>query len=379
MFTGTRAEYGLLYWLMKDIQASDLLELQILVTAAHLSPEFDLTYKTIESDGFNVTEKIETLLSSDTTVGVVKSMGLAAIGYADALQRMDPDVIVILGDRYEALVVAQAALIMQIPILHIHGGEVTEGAYDDAIRHSISKMSLTHCVTTSEHRNRVIQLGEHPDRVFNVGAIGLDHLRRTSLLTLSELSESLSFDLASPFFVITYHPETLSQGSSEKSFQNLLSALNHFAKFNLIITYPNADDGGRSLIKMLHVFADGQPERVKVVPSLGQQRYLSAIKYASVVIGNSSSGIIEVPSCHTPTVNIGDRQKGRTCAKSVIHCGTSERDITSAIEKALTFADSSEVYENPYGEGRASEQIIHQLETMDLLQRKTFYDLPVGE
>ena len=248
VFTGTRADYGLLYWLMKDIQKTPGLTLDILATGTHLTPEFGLTYREIEKDGFVISEKVEMLLSTDSAVGILKSMGLAAISFSDALVRLQPDFLVILGDRYEALVAAQCALVLQIPILHLHGGEITEGAYDDAIRHSITKMSSLHCVSTSEHRTRVIQLGEQPDTVVNVGALGLEHVHRTKLLDIEELSQSVNFLLKKPFFLVSYHPETLNRDGALNSFNTLLSVLNNYSDFQIILTFPNADNGSRALI-----------------------------------------------------------------------------------------------------------------------------------
>ncbi|WP_420229176.1 UDP-N-acetylglucosamine 2-epimerase [Psychrobacter sp. ER1] len=335
VFTGTRAEYGLLYWLLKDIQAHRSLELQLLVSAMHLSPEFGMTYKQIQSDGFKITEKIEMLLSSDSAVGTVKSMGLGVIGFADALNRMKPDLLIILGDRFEALAAAQAAMILRIPIAHIHGGEITEGAYDDAIRHAITKLSLLHFTSTDAHRNRVIQLGEHPNRVFNVGAVGLDHLQRTELMSINNLSTSLNFNLDKPYFLVTYHPVTAAFEPAKESFLNLLQALEQFPRHQIILTYPNADDGGREIIPLLEEYAAKSPERVLAIPSLGQKRYLSAVKHAQAVVGNSSSGIIEVPSFKVPTINIGERQRGRMAAKSVISCPPTTTAIFKALNSSL--------------------------------------------
>lgn len=373
VFTGTRAEYGLLYWLLKDIQSHPSLELQLLVSAMHLSPEFGMTYNQIESDGFNITEKVEMLLSSDTAVGTVKSMGLGTIGFADALARMQPDLIVILGDRFEALAVAQAAMILRIPIAHIHGGEVTEGAYDDAIRHAITKLSLLHFTSTETHRNRVIQMGEHPTRVFNVGAIGLDHLQRTKLMSIEELSSSLNFQLNRPYFLVTYHPVTVASEPAKESFSNLLNALDQFPDIQVILTYPNADDGGRVIIPLLEEYASKHSQRVLAIPSLGQRRYLSAVKYSKAVVGNSSSGIIEVPSCKVPTINIGERQRGRTAANSVISCSSNTTDIIKSINIALKSSFSSVV--NPYGKGQTSEAILKEIVHANLDTVKTFYDL----
>lgn len=377
VFTGTRAEYGLLYWLLKDIQSDAELELQLLVSGSHLSPEFGNTFSQIEADGFIINEKIEMLLSSDTAIGVVKSMGLALIGYSDALKRMQPDLLVVLGDRFEALSITQAAMMMRIPVLHIHGGEITEGAYDDAIRHAITKMSLLHCTATEAYRNRVIQLGEHPDRVINVGAIGLDHLKRTQLLSLEDLSTALKFKLDKPFFLVTYHPVTLGHEPPEASFQAITKSLDNFPEHQVILTYPNADDGGRRIIPLLEAYAAQHPDRVLALPSLGQKRYLSAVKHAAAVLGNSSSGIIEVPSFNVPTVNIGTRQQGRLCADSVIHCQPDTASITQAIRKALEMTGLTT--HNPYGKGDASQQIISFIKQANLDLIKTFYDLKVDK
>jgi len=372
VFTGTRAEYGLLYWLLKDIQADSGLELQLLVSAMHLSPEFGLTYQQISKDGFEITEKVEMLLSSNTSVGTAKSIGLGVIGFADALDRMQPDLIIILGDRFEALAAAQAAMILRIPIAHIHGGEITEGAYDDAIRHAITKLSFLHFTSTEEHKNRVIQLGENPSRVFDVGAVGLDHLQRSKLMTLEELSSSLNFKLDKPYLLVTYHPVTLASEPATESFNNLLKALDEYKDFKIILTYPNADDGGREIIPLLEEYANNNSKRVLAIPSLGQLRYLSAVKYASAVVGNSSSGIIEVPSFKVATVNIGERQRGRMAASSVFNSNATADGIGAALKEALD-ADLSQVI-NPYGKGNASQSILDEIKSVDLSSIKVFYD-----
>lgn len=374
VFTGTRADYGLLYWLLHDLREAPEFHLQIIASGSHLSPEFGYTAQLIEQDGFEIDEKVEMLLSSDTALGTVKSLGLGIIGYADALTRLQPDVLVILGDRYEALGIAQSAMLMRIPILHIHGGEITEGAYDDAIRHAITKLSYLHATATEEYRKRVIQLGETPDRVFNVGALGLDHIARTELLDRGQLAESLGFELSKDFFVVTYHPVTLADEAPVETFKNLTKALDNYPEFDVIFTYPNADDGGRQIIPLIEQYADANKNRVIAIPSLGQQRYLSAIKHASAVIGNSSSGIIEVPSFKTPTVNIGQRQLGRLAADSVLHCDSSYDAIDNAIDKAVT-TKISENINNPYGQGNASRKIIDILKSANLNRTKTFYDI----
>lgn len=379
VFTGTRAEYGLLYWLLNDIQADVELKLQLLVSGTHLSPEFGCTYQQIEQDGFAIDEKVEILLSSDTAVGIAKSMGLGVLGFTDALSRLKPDALVILGDRFEALAAAQTAMILRIPVVHLHGGEITEGAYDDAIRHAITKLSHIHCTSTDEYRNRVIQLGEAPERVKNVGAIGLDHLSRSHFMTVDELSKSLGILLIKPFLLVTYHPVTLADEAPESSFQALLDSLDEFTEYQVILTYPNADDGGRSIIPLLENYAKNNPERVLAIPSLGQKRYLSAVKHSAAVIGNSSSGIIEVPSFDVATINIGLRQKGRLSAKSVIHCAPHKNDIVNAIDAGInkTYKINDEVILNPYGQGDASGQIVKLLKELNVSPFKSFYDLNV--
>ncbi|MFZ3508395.1 UDP-N-acetylglucosamine 2-epimerase [Vibrio harveyi] len=379
VFTGTRAEYGLLFWLLKDIQSDPDLTLQLLVSGMHLSPEFGDTYKQIEKDGFSIDEKIEILLSSDSAVGTAKSMGLGVLGFADALSRLAPDVLVILGDRFEALAAAQTAMILRIPIVHLHGGEITEGAYDDAIRHAITKLSYLHGTSTEEYRQRVIQLGESPERVKNIGAIGLDHLKRASFMDTQELSESLNFSIDKPYFLVTYHPVTLGEEAPEESFQALLDALDMFPDHQVILTYPNADDGGRRIIPMLEEYARSNPERVLAIPSLGQVRYLSAVKHAAAVIGNSSSGIIEVPAFDVPTVNIGSRQKGRLAAKSVLNAAATKESIGNAISLAVSrkYKAENENIANPYGQGDSSKQVIEMIKGLDFEPCKSFYDVTI--
>lgn len=377
VFTGTRAEYGLLYWLMKDIMAAETLELQVIVSAMHLSPEFGETWKLIEQDGFTIGAKVEMLLSSDTPVGVVKSMGLGTIGFADALDRLRPDCLVVLGDRFEILAVVQAALIMRIPVAHLHGGEITEGAYDDAIRHAITKMANLHFVAAEPYRQRVIQMGEAPTTVFNVGAIGLDHLQRSIRMGLDELSASLDFELREPYLLATYHPVTLLEEDPVESFKAFLSALDNFSDHQVILTYPNADNGGREIIPLLTAFAQTNPERVFAIPSLGFKRYLSAVSHAAAIVGNSSSGIIEAPAFGIPTVNIGARQLGRLAATSVLHCAPTTGGIIQALTKALSpeFAKYCRNVVNPYGQGNVATEIVRVLESHPVTVHKHFYDL----
>lgn len=379
VFTGTRAEYGLLYWLMKDIEKHQELELQIIVSGSHLSPEFGLTHQQIESDGFYINDKVEMLLSSNSAVGTAKSIGLGVLGFADALAKLAPDYLVILGDRYEALAIAQTAMILRIPIAHLNGGEVTEGAYDDAIRHAITKLSYLHFTANDGYSKRVIQLGEEPSRVFNVGSIGLEHLKRTDLLSINALSKSIGLDLEdNKFFLVTYHSVTLSDDElPQETFRNLTQALDDFNDYKVILTYPNADDGGREIIQLLDNYVVKNKDRVVGIQSLGQIRYLSAVKFASVVIGNSSSGIAEVPSFATPTINIGGRQKGRLMAKSIIHAKPSYEAINKAIKISLSdnnYIKGTPVI-NPYGDGATSKKIIEKLLAITARKTKTFFDL----
>lgn len=375
--TGTRAEYGLLYWLMKEIQADAELQLQIIVTGMHLSPEFGLTYKTIEEDGFAIDVKVEMLLSSDTPVGIAKSIGLGVIGFADALDRIKPDIMVVLGDRYEILAAVQAALVAKIPVAHIHGGETTEGAIDESIRHAITKMSHLHFVAAEQYRTRVIQLGEHPDSVFNVGALGIENIKRLQLLNRSQLEQSINFELGSSCFLITYHPATLGTVEPAAAMQALLDALDLFPDAKILFTKPNSDTDGRILIQMIDEYALLNKGRVTVFTSMGQVRYLSALQLADAVIGNSSSGIIEAPACNVPTVNIGNRQSGRLKADSIIDCQETTESIASAISKALStpFREGVKQGVSLYGYGESALRIKNQLKQVNLSSTKRFYDL----
>lgn len=357
--TGTRAEYGLLRWVMQGIQDSDVLDLQLIVTGMHLSPEFGLTVQEIESDGFHIDRKVEMLLSSDTPVGITKSMGLAMIGFADALAELQPDLLLVLGDRFETFAAASAALIARIPIAHCHGGELTEGAFDDALRHSITKMAHLHFAAAEEYRQRVIQMGEHPDRVFLVGGLGVDAIKRTKLLSREELEASLDFKLGPRNLLITFHPVTLEHNTSAQQMSELLAALDELKDTHLIFTMPNADTDGRVLIRMVEDFCASRPH-AKAFTSLGQLRYFSCIHYCNGVVGNSSSGLAEVPSFSKGTVNIGDRQKGRLRAESVIDCEPERRAIATAIRRMWEpeFCMKVGSSENLYGDGRASDYII---------------------
>jgi UDP-N-acetylglucosamine 2-epimerase (non-hydrolysing)/GDP/UDP-N,N'-diacetylbacillosamine 2-epimerase (hydrolysing) len=381
--TGSRAEYGLLYWLLHEVRADRELELQLAVTGTHLSPEFGMTGTIIEQDGFHIDARIEMLLSSDSTVGIAKSVGLGVIGFADAFDRLRPDVVVVLGDRYEILAAAQAAMFMKIPIAHIHGGETTEGAIDEAIRHALSKMAQIHFVAAEPYRRRVIQMGENPRLVFNVGAIGLDHLHRTQLLDRAALENALGFSLGSSTLLVTYHPVTLSDAEPGAALEALFQALDRFPEEKVVFTKPNSDSMGRLLGKMIDEYVAARPERCTAFTSLGSLRYMSLLKYANAVIGNSSSALIEAPALKTPTVNIGDRQKGRLKADSVIDCGEGAEEIERAIRRAKSaeFKARLEGARSPYGDGSCSVsvQIKNILKGADLRIQlaKKFFDIPV--
>jgi UDP-hydrolysing UDP-N-acetyl-D-glucosamine 2-epimerase len=380
--TGARSEYGLLYWTMKEVQQDVDLEFQLIVTGTHLSPEFGSTYKTIEGDGFAIDEKIEMLLSSDTPSGITKSMGIATIGFADALQRLKPDILVLLGDRFEILPAAQAAMVARIPIAHIHGGEATEGAFDEQIRHAITKMSHLHFTAADAYKRRVIQLGEDPHRVYTVGALGLDHIKRTELYDRENFEESIHFTLGPVNFLVTYHPATLSRTPPSVPMRELMMALDYFPDAHVLFTMPNADTDGRALVSLILDYVNRYPKRTTSFESLGQKRYFSALKHVDVVIGNSSSGLIEAPLFYKPTVNLGDRQRGRLKAKSVIDCEESRNAIVQAVKKAISPAFKAELMgmESPYGGEGAAVNIKETLkkERLDNLLMKRFFDMPAG-
>ena len=377
--TGTRAEYGLLSRLMKAIQEDPALELQVVATNMHLSPEFGLTYREIEQDGFTINKRVEMLLSANTSTSVVKSLGLGLIGFSDAYNDLKPDLLVVLGDRYEMLGAVSAALLMQIPVAHISGGDVTEGAYDDAIRHSITKMSHLHFTSTEQYRRRVIQLGEQPHTVFNVGSTGLDNIAHLRLMSRESLEESIQFSLGERSLLITYHPVTLEPDGAQAQFANLLQAVEE-TDARLIFTKPNSDSGGRVIISMMDEYVRQHPEKSVVFTSLGYLRYLSALQYVDAVVGNSSSGIIEAPSFGIPTVNVGDRQKGRLRADSVMDCTTDLDSLRAALQKALSpdFRQQARHTVNPYQQPDSVQQILAVIRDYPLENciQKHFYDLP---
>lgn len=378
--TGTRAEYGLLYWLMKEIQEDNELELQVIATGMHLSPEFGLTYQEIEKD-FKIDKKIEMLLSSDTAIGISKSMGLAQISFAEAYQELQPDIVVVLGDRYEIFSAVSAAMITRLPIAHLHGGEATEGLIDEPIRHSITKMSHLHFTATDEYRKRVIQLGEQPARVFNVGGLGIDNIIKLDLLSKIEFEESIDFKFNEINILITFHPVTLEKSSAQRQFNELLLALDTLDNSTLIFTKSNSDTDGRVINQMIDDYASKNKEKAICFTSLGQLRYLSALRYIDIVLGNSSSGLAEAPTFKKATINIGDRQKGRIKAKSVIDCQPVKKNIIEAISLALSNDFKIELKNtlNPYGDGGASLKIKNIIKSFSLenIVKKSFYDLRV--
>ena len=377
VITGTRAEYGLLYWLLKEIQNDKELELQLIVTGMHLSPEFGLTYKEIEKE-FKINKKIEMLLSSDTSVGISKSMGLAQISFAEAYDELKPDILIVLGDRYEIFSCVSAAMIAQIPIAHLHGGETTEGAFDESIRHSITKMSHLHFTAADEYKNRVIQLGENPSRVFNVGGLGIENIKRLKLLTKEEFEKSIDFKLNKKNILVTFHPVTLESSTAQEQFQELLNAVDELKDTNIIFTKANSDTDGRVINQMIDEYVVKNAHKSIGFTSLGQLRYLSALQYVDAMVGNSSSGLTEAPSFRIATINIGDRQKGRIKADSIIDCEPRKASITKVFEDIYTknFQNALKIVNNTYGDGCASKKVIEEIKKVDLdnILKKPFYD-----
>ena len=382
--TGTRAEYGLLKPVIDKIHKVEDLELQLVATGMHLSPEFGLTYKEIEADGYPVTDKVEMLLSSDTSVGITKSMAVALMGFGECFERLKPDLVVILGDRYEMLMVASAAMVAKIPIAHIHGGEITEGAMDDAIRHSLTKMSHIHFATTQEYRHRIIQLGENPENVFHVGSLGVENIVNETLLDKDAFEDSIGFSVDANTIMVTYHPVTLENIPSKVQFEKLLKVIENNPKLRVIFTKANSDTDGRIINLMIDEFVKEHKERCVAFTSLGRVRYLSALQFCAAVVGNSSSGIIEAPSFHIPTVNIGNRQQGRICADTVINCGYEMEQIQVALDKAFSeeFRVQLPDMNNPYEKAGTSELIVQKIKDMLLNGqgvKKHFYDVVFEE
>lgn len=378
--TGTRAEYGLLSPLMREIGSQAGLELQIIATGTHLSPEFGLTSREIEADGFRIARKIEMLLSSDTPVGISKSMGLALVGFGEAFDDLKPDIVLLLGDRFEALCTAAAACVARIPIAHIHGGEISQGSMDEAFRHAITKLSHLHFTSTEIYRRRVIQLGEDPKRVFNVGAIGVENIRKIKLLTRVRLEKEIGFSLGEKSILVTFHPATLDERNAADQFHELLMAIDLIPDLRIIFTKANADAGGRAINASMEQYVSCNPGKAVCFDSMGQLRYLSALSHVSAVVGNSSSGIIEAPSVRTPTVNIGDRQKGRIRAASVIDCMPESAAIAGSLRKALSEKFVAHVMrvKNPYQRENTARAIVDLVGKYPLkgILEKRFYNLP---
>ncbi|MDR3594100.1 UDP-N-acetylglucosamine 2-epimerase [Clostridium sp.] len=381
MITGTRAEYGLLKLLIRRVSDDIDLKLQLLVTGMHLSPEFGLTYNEIINDGFKITEKVEILLSSDTEVGISKSMGLAMISFSEVFQRINPDLLIVLGDRYEIFAAAATAMIARIPIAHLHGGETTEGAIDEAIRHSITKMSYLHFSSNESYRKRVIQLGEDPSRVFNVGALGEEAIKTLDYIKKNDLEKFLGIKFDKKTALVTFHPVTLEDNSSQEQFENILGALDEFSNLKIVFTKANSDTNGRIINNMIDDYLLKNSGRCVAFASLGQLRYLSTMKYCDVVIGNSSSGIMEAPILRKPTINIGYRQKGRLQVESIINCSPIKEQIVQSINKALSKEFLESIKKNLVVDKKeaVSEKIIaiikEYLINNKITLKKRFYDI----
>jgi len=380
IITGSRAEYGLLYWLIKEVQADKDLRLQLIATGMHLSLEFGLTYKEIEKD-FKIDKKIDMNLSSDTSLSISKSMSIAQTLFSKAYNELKPDIVIVLGDRYEIFCAASAAMISQIPIAHIHGGEITEGSWDDSIRHCITKMAHIHFAATRDYKNRVIQLGEEPNRVFNIGGMGIENIKKLKLLDKNQFESSINFKLNKKNMLITFHPVTLEKNTSRKQFKELLNAINELDDTNFIFTKTNSDLNGRPINQMIDEYINKNPHKSVGFISLGQLRYLSALKHVDAVVGNSSSGLIEAPSFKIGTINIGDRQKGRIKAKSVIDSLPIKKNLIKSFKKIYSskFQKILNSVKNPYDKGSTSKKIIKVLKNAKIrnILKKTFYDIKI--
>jgi GDP/UDP-N,N'-diacetylbacillosamine 2-epimerase (hydrolysing) len=379
VFTGGRAEYGLLKPLLDEIKKDLSLELKLLVSGMHLSQEFGLTHKVIEEDGFIVNEKVEIILSSDTPISVCKSMGLGMISFSEAIVRMKPDIFVVLGDRFETMAATIAAFVCRVPVAHIQGGELTLGAIDEQFRHSITKMSLLHFVTTDEHEKRVLQLGEDPLRVFNYGAINVEAMKRVEALEKEEVEKEISFSFGSTSILVTFHPVTLESNTAGEQFSQLLEAIHSFDNLRIIFTKTNADTDGRIINDLIDKFVEENPKKSIAFTSLGQLLYINALRYIDVVVGNSSSGIIETPTFKVPTVDIGDREKGRVMAANIINCEQSVAGIREAVETALSekFKESLCNMTNPYEQDNTAKNIANKLGSYHLPRtaKKEFHDI----
>lgn len=381
--TGTRAEYGLMSRLIRLINDSDKTQLQLIATNMHLSPRFGNTYQEIEADGIKIDKKVPIIddNASDTAVETLYSMSRALSGFAEAYAELKPDLILVLGDRYEILAAATAALIERIPVAHLHGGEITEGAYDDAIRHSITKMSHLHFTSTEEYRRRVIQLGEQPERVFNVGALGVENIKKLPLMSKDEIEKEIDFKIDDNTVLVTYHPVTLGNRTAKDDIDDFIAALEERKDLRTIFTMPNSDTGGQFMVDAINGFVNRNAERAKVYKSLGVLRYLSVMKQVAAVVGNSSSGLLEVPSFGIPTLNIGDRQNGRIAAESVYNCAPDKDSVLSGLDKVLSkdFRELASEVRNPYEKANTAEEIFKVISTypLDRLVQKRFYNINI--
>lgn len=379
--TGTRAEYGLLSRLMKMVQDDADTQLQIITTNMHLSPKYGNTYQEIEKDGFTIDRKIPIIDDNDkdSAVTTVKSMAKALAGFADAYDELKPDMVVVLGDRYEILAAATAALIERIPIAHLYGGEITEGAYDDAIRHSVTKMSHLHFTSCEEYRHRVIQLGEQPDHVFNVGSIGVENIKMLPLMSKDEIEKEIGFAIDDHTILVTYHPVTLGNRTAKEDIDDFIAALDEKKDLRIIFTMPNSDTGGQAIVEAINAFVDKNHQRAKAFKSLGVLRYLSVMQQVAAVVGNSSSGLVEVPSFKIPTLNIGDRQKGRMAADSVFNCKTDKQSVLKGLDIVLSeeFRQKAAAIHNPYDKEGTAQAMFNVIRTypLDSLNQKHFYDI----
>tara|TARA_Y200000002_G_scaffold131739_1_gene108541 strand:+ start:23316 stop:24479 length:1164 start_codon:yes stop_codon:yes gene_type:complete len=378
IITGSRADYGLLYWIIKEVASDQDLELQLIVTGMHLSADFGLTYKEIESE-FKIERKIDIQISSDTSNGISSSMSIAQKLFSESLMELEPNIVVVLGDRYEIFSAVSAAMIAKIPIAHIHGGEITQGSWDDSIRHCITKMSFLHFTAYEEYYKRVLQLGEDPSRVFNIGGVGIENIKKLKLLSKKEFEKSIKFKLNKKNILITFHPVTLENNTSKKQFQELLNAIGELEDTHIIFTKTNSDLNGKVINKMINKYTIANPETSIGFASLGQLRYLSALQFVDVVIGNSSSGLMEVPSFKVGTINIGNRQKGRMRGSSVIDCLPKKKDIKNSIEKIYSeqFQNLLKDVKNPYDKGSSSKKIVKILKDFKIPKTliKKFYDI----